>query len=38
LHAKLLGFTHPTTGESLVFEAPLPELFADTLKKLRKND
>ena len=38
LHAKLLGFTHPTTGESMVFEAPLPELFEDTLKKLRKND
>lgn len=37
LHAKLLGFTHPTTGESLVFEAPLPELFATTLKKLRQN-
>ena len=38
LHAKLLGFTHPTTGESMVFEAPLPELFEETLKKLRKND
>jgi 23S rRNA pseudouridine1911/1915/1917 synthase len=38
LHAKLLGFAHPATGESMVFEAPLPELFADTLKKLRKND
>lgn len=38
LHAKLLGFTHPTTGESMVFKAPLPELFEETLKKLRKND
>lgn len=38
LHAKLLGFTHPTTGESMVFEAPLPEFFEETLKKLRKND
>lgn len=38
LHAKLLGFTHPTTGESMVFEASLPELFEETLKKLRKND
>ena len=27
LHAKLLGFTHPTTGEQLVFEAPLPEVL-----------
>ncbi len=38
LHAKLLGFTHPTTGENMVFEAPLPALFEETLKKLRKND
>jgi 23S rRNA pseudouridine1911/1915/1917 synthase len=38
LHAKLLGFTHPRTGESMVFEAPLPELFEETLKKLRKNN
>lgn len=36
LHAKLLGFTHPRTGENLVFEAPLPEIFEETLKKLRK--
>lgn len=35
LHAKLLGFTHPRTGENLVFEAPLPEIFEETLKKLR---
>lgn len=27
LHAKLLGFEHPTTGEMMVFEAPLPEIF-----------
>lgn len=25
LHAKILGFTHPITGEKLYFEAPLPE-------------
>lgn len=25
LHAALLGFTHPRTGERLVFTAPLPE-------------
>lgn len=37
LHAKLLGFTHPTTGDTLVFEAPLPEVFEKTLEKLRKN-
>jgi RluA family pseudouridine synthase len=27
LHAKLLGFTHPTTGERLKFEAPIPRVF-----------
>ncbi len=27
LHAKLLGFTHPTTGEQLVFEAPFTRSF-----------
>ena len=37
LHAKLLGFTHPTTGEQLVFEAPLPEVFEKTLHQLRNN-
>ncbi|KAF1302488.1 MULTISPECIES: RluA family pseudouridine synthase [Enterococcus] len=36
LHAKLLGFTHPRTGEKMVFEAPLPEIFEKTLKKLRE--
>lgn len=24
LHARLLGFEHPTTGETMLFEAPLP--------------
>ncbi len=38
LHAKLLGFTHPKTGESLVFEAPLPEIFQKTLQQLREKD
>jgi len=27
LHAAVLGFTHPTTGERLRFEAPLPHDF-----------
>lgn len=35
LHAKVLGFKHPTTDEFLTFEAPLPQLFEDTLTKLR---
>jgi 23S rRNA pseudouridine1911/1915/1917 synthase len=27
LHAKLLGFDHPTTGKHLVFTAPIPKSF-----------
>jgi len=27
LHAKLLGFTHPTSGERLSFTAPIPRVF-----------
>ncbi|MGH1831834.1 RluA family pseudouridine synthase [Enterococcus gilvus] len=38
LHAKLLGFEHPTTGENIVFEAPLPEIFKKTLKQLQEKD
>ena len=36
LHAALLGFKHPRTGEELVFEAPLPENFQKMLDKLDK--
>ena len=35
LHARVLGFRHPITGESLRFEAPLPEAFRETLAALR---
>lgn len=35
LHAKTLGFIHPTTLEYVEFEAPLPEYFEDLLRKLR---
>ncbi|WP_086444493.1 RluA family pseudouridine synthase [Candidatus Enterococcus lemimoniae] len=38
LHAEVLGFKHPTTGQMMVFEAPLPELFEKTLNQLRNND
>ena len=34
LHAYLLGFNHPVTGEYVEFTAPLPEYFQDLLKKL----
>lgn len=37
LHAKLLGFTHPITGQEMIFEAPLPTIFEKTLEKLRKS-
>lgn len=37
LHAKVLGFKHPRTGEFLTFEAPLPALFEETLTELREN-
>ena len=34
LHAWRLEFTHPTSGERLVFTAPLPDYFREVLKKL----
>lgn len=34
LHAKILSFTHPKTGERMSFEAPLPEDFEAVLKTL----
>ena len=38
LHAQVLGFTHPRTGEYLEFSAPLPEEMENLLDYLRKND
>src|SRR6478609_4400275 len=35
LHAAVLGFVHPITGESLRFEAPPPADFAHALQALR---
>lgn len=35
LHAKVLGFKHPITGEYMEFDAPLPEYFSKLLNKLR---
>ena len=37
LHAKVLGFIHPSTNEYMEFEAPLPEYFNEILMKFRKN-
>lgn len=36
LHAKELELKHPTTGEKMVFFAPIPEYFEEVLKKLRQ--
>jgi 23S rRNA pseudouridine1911/1915/1917 synthase len=32
LHAKLLGFTHPTTGKRMSFTAPLPKSFRELIR------
>lgn len=34
LHAGLLGFVHPSTGEYMEFSSPLPEEFQQVLEKL----
>jgi 23S rRNA pseudouridine1911/1915/1917 synthase len=36
LHAAVLGFVHPISGESLRFESPLPADFARALQALRE--
>lgn len=35
LHAKSLGFIHPTSGKELFFESPLPMDFSSVLEKWR---
>ena len=35
LHAKILGFKHPTTGEYIETDAPLPEYFSHLLDVLK---
>ena len=35
LHARVLGFVHPRTGEYMEFERPLPPEFEAVLQKLR---
>lgn len=37
LHAYLLGFVHPVSGEYMEFESDLPEEFQSVLDKLRKS-
>ena len=38
LHAKSIGFVHPSTGEWMEFDSPLPEEFEKILDKLRGNN
>ena len=35
LHAKLLGFSHPTTGKKMSFVAPLPKSFRELFRLAR---
>ncbi|MFC5734900.1 RluA family pseudouridine synthase [Cytobacillus gottheilii] len=37
LHAGVLGFDHPRTGEYIEFEAPLPADYTELLDSLRNN-
>ena len=36
LHAGVLGFVHPSSGEYMEFESPLPDDFRKVLNKLRE--
>jgi 23S rRNA pseudouridine1911/1915/1917 synthase len=36
LHARTLGFVHPTTGSDMFFEAELPNDMADLIDKWRR--
>ena len=37
LHAKILGIRHPSTGEYMEFDAPLPDYFIRLLSTLRSS-
>lgn len=37
LHAKTLGFIHPSTKQPVMFDSPLPEYFEQILETLRKS-
>lgn len=37
LHAKTIGFIHPSTGEYMEFSSDVPDVFGDFLEKIRKN-
>ena len=35
LHARVLGFVHPSTGEYMEFEAPIPDYFMNIINKFK---
>lgn len=37
LHAKVLGFTHPVTGNEQIFDSSLPDYFTKFIKTLRND-
>ena len=36
LHAKVLGFIHPRTGEYMEFNSELPDYFSSLIERLKK--
>ena len=38
LHAKVLGFKHPISGEYMEFETELPQYFENALKQIREGE
>ncbi len=38
LHAEVIGFDHPKTGEYMEYSAEMPEEFSELLESLRKKD
>ncbi len=36
LHAGIIGFDHPSTGEHIRLEAPLPDYFTDFIGRIKK--
>ena len=36
LHARVIGFIHPTTGEYMEFTSPLPDYFENFLQELKE--
>ncbi len=38
LHAHMIGYMHPTTGEYMEFSRPVPEYFEEVLEKLRRKN